>query len=251
MLALAPALALAGGTVLTLRLLPAAARLADRLAARGRRLTAAMAGWQFSRQPLRQGGAALLIVMAVATGTLALAQHQSWTRSTTDQAAYTAGADVRVDLPTPLPPGTTARLTHAAGVSDAMAAVDDMETLPASILAVDSTRAAGVVQLRGDESPLPAARLFGAITPSATAGGTAVPGHPASIRLTATLSQAPVGAATLVLTVTDATGGTFQLPVSGTLPADGRPHQLTAGLGGGGFAYPLRISQLTATYFDA
>ncbi|MGH3209081.1 MAG: FtsX-like permease family protein, partial [Trebonia sp.] len=52
-LTLAPALALAGGTVLTLRLLPAAARLADRLAARGRRLTAAMAGWQFSRQPLR------------------------------------------------------------------------------------------------------------------------------------------------------------------------------------------------------
>ena len=247
-LALAPALALAGGTVLTLRLLPAAARLADLLAARGRRLTAAMAGWQFGRQPLRQGGAALLIVMAVATGTLALAQHQSWTRSTTDQAAYTAGADVRVDLPAPLPPGTTARLTHAAGVSDAMAAVDDMETLPASILAVDSTRAAGVVQLRGDESPLPAARLFGAITPSATTGGTVVPGHPTYIRLTATLSQAPVGGATLVLTVIDATGGTFQLPVSGTLPADGRPHQLTAGLGGGGFAYPLRISQLTATY---
>ncbi len=112
-LALAPALALAGGTVLTLRLLPAAARAADRLAASGRTLTAAMAGWQFSRQPLRQGGAALLIVMAVATGTLALAQHQSWTRSTADQAAFTAGADVRADLPTrcrPLlrPPGSPA-----------------------------------------------------------------------------------------------------------------------------------------------
>ncbi|HEY6493021.1 MAG TPA: FtsX-like permease family protein, partial [Trebonia sp.] len=105
-LALAPALALAGGTILTLRLLPAAARLTDRLAAGGRRLTAAMAGWQFSRQPLRQGGAALLIVMAVATGTLALAQHQSWTRSTADQAAFTAGADVRVDLPTSLSPGS-------------------------------------------------------------------------------------------------------------------------------------------------
>ena len=77
-LALAPALALAGGTVLTLRLLPAAARAADRLAAGGRGLTGALAAWQFSRQPLRQGGAALLLVMAVATGTLALAQHQSW-----------------------------------------------------------------------------------------------------------------------------------------------------------------------------
>ena len=45
-LVLAPALALAGGTVLTLRLLPAGARATDRLAARGRGLTRALAGWQ-------------------------------------------------------------------------------------------------------------------------------------------------------------------------------------------------------------
>ena len=90
-LVLAPALALAGGTVLTLRLLPAAARAVDRVSAAGRGLTSALAGWQFSRQPLRQGGAALLLVMAVGTGTLALAQHQSWTRSAADQAAYVAG----------------------------------------------------------------------------------------------------------------------------------------------------------------
>jgi len=247
-LALAPALALAGGTVLTLRLLPAAARAADTLAARGRRLTAAMAGWQFSRQPLRQGGAALLIVMAVATGTLALAQHQSWTRSTGDQAAQTAGADVRVDLATALSPGGTGGLTHAAGVTGAMAVASDQETLPASILAIDATQAPGVVQLRADQSPLPPDRLFSAITPAATAGGTAVAGRPTTLRLSATLSQSPVGSAGVVLTVIDATGGTFQLPLSGALPADGRPHQLTAQLGGSGFAYPLRIAQITVTY---
>lgn len=247
-LALAPALALAGGTVLTLRLLPAAARATDRLAASGRRLTPALAGWQFSRQPLRQGGAALLIVMAVATGTLALAQHESWVRSTTDQAAFTTGADARVDLPSALPPARTASLTHAPGVTDAMAAVDDLETLPAPILAVNSARAAGVVQLRGGESPRPAARLFGAIAPTSAAGGTALAGHPSAIRLTATLSQAPIGAVSVLITVTDAAGGTFQLPVSGTVPADGRPHRLTAPLGGTGFAYPLRITQLTASY---
>ena len=76
-LVLAPALALAAGTVLTLRLLPPAARAVDRVSAAGRGLTSALAGWQFSRQPLRQGGAALLLVMAVATGTLALAEHQT------------------------------------------------------------------------------------------------------------------------------------------------------------------------------
>ena len=41
---------------------------------------------------------------SVATGTLALAQHQSWTRSAADQAADTAGADVRVNLAAPLAP---------------------------------------------------------------------------------------------------------------------------------------------------
>ena len=99
---IAPALALAGGTVAALRLLPAAGKAGDRLAARGRRLTAAMASWQISRQPIRQGGAALLIVLAVATGTLALSQRQSWTRSDHDQAAFAAGADVRVDASQPL-----------------------------------------------------------------------------------------------------------------------------------------------------
>jgi len=137
-LALAPALALAGGTVLTLRLLPAAARAADRLAARRRGLTGALAAWQFSRQPLRQGGAALLLVMAVATGTLALAQHQSCTRSAADQAAFTAGADVRVDLANSLGPGATARLRNAGGVTGAMAVAADTVVLPTPPLPVCS-----------------------------------------------------------------------------------------------------------------
>ncbi len=175
-LALAPALALAGGTVLTLRLLPAAARAADRLAARRRGLTGALAAWQFSRQPLRQGGAALLLVMAVATGTLALAQHQSWTRSAADQAAFTAGADVRVDLASSLPPGATTRLRDADGVTGAMAVAADTVTLPGEVIAIDAARAPGVVRLRGDQAQLPPSALFGELTPSAGAGGTtAVP----------------------------------------------------------------------------
>ena len=41
-----------GGAIVVLRLLPAAARGGDALAARGRRLTAAFASWQVSRQPI-------------------------------------------------------------------------------------------------------------------------------------------------------------------------------------------------------
>ena len=47
----------------------------------------------------------LLVVLAVATGTLVLAQHQSWRQSQLDQAAFAAGADVRVSLASPLPLG--------------------------------------------------------------------------------------------------------------------------------------------------
>src|ERR1700722_17277953 len=117
---IAPALALAGGTVLALRLLPAGGKAGDRLAARGRRLTAALASWQISRQPIRQGGAALLIVVGVATGTLALSQRQSWTRSDHDQAAFGAGADVRVDTSQPLSAAQAGALAQPPAAQHAM-----------------------------------------------------------------------------------------------------------------------------------
>jgi FtsX-like permease family len=253
-LALAPALALAGGTVVLLRLLPAAARGGDRLAARGRKLTASLAGWQFSRQPLRQGGAALLLVMAVATGTLALAQHRSWTQSASDQAAYKAGADVRADLSSPLGPGAAGALTQAPGVQSAMGVAVTPAALPAEVLAVDASQAPRTVLLRGDQSPQPAGRLFAAIAPAGPAGGTELSGRPGGIRLTASLGArhragtvAAIGAVTVLVTITDSAGAAYQLP-AGTLPADGRPHVLTAPLGGTRASYPLRLTQVSFGY---
>ena len=52
---------------------------------------------------------------------------------------------------------------------------------------------------------------------------------------------------TAQFTVTDATGAAFQLS-SGLFSADGRPHVLTASLGGADAAYPLRLSQVTLFY---
>ena len=247
-LVLAPALALAGGTVLTLRLLPAAARAVDRLAATGRGLTSALAGWQFSRQPLRQGGAALLLVMAVATGTLALAQHQSWTRSASDQAAYVAGADAQVDLAGPLPAGATTSITGARGVRAAMAVSVDQEATPAEVVAIGAAQAPKVALLRADQSNLSPAALLSAITPTSAPGGVPLSGSPQVIGFTATLSRAPLGSVTAQFTVTDATGAAFQLATSAPLSADGRPHVLTAPLGGAHAAYPLRLSQVVLSY---
>ncbi|MEV7138240.1 ABC transporter permease [Streptomyces tauricus] len=96
LLVAAPALALLAGTVLTLRLMPPVARLAERRAAGGRGLPTALAGWQFSRRPMRGAGPVLLLVLAVAMGMLAIGQGASWNRSQDDQADFLAGAPVRV-----------------------------------------------------------------------------------------------------------------------------------------------------------
>jgi hypothetical protein len=229
---IAPALALVGGTVLALRLLPVAGKAGDRLAARGRRLTAALASWQISRQPIRQGGAALLIVLAVATGTLALAQRQSWTRSDHDQAAFGAGADVRVETSQPLSAAQAAALVRLPGVRHAMPVAMFPETASGGeTLAIGSAQAANVTLLRSDQSPVPAAQLFGKIIPTGPASGVTLPGRTGEIQLTAVLGPASLGLApaTVSVSVEDADSEVYQLD-AGTLPADGRPHTLTVTL---------------------
>ena len=248
----APALALAGGTVLALRLLPAGGKAADRLAARGRRLTAALASWQISRQPIRQGGAALLIVLAVATGTLALSQRQSWTRSDQDQAAFGAGADVRVQASEALSPAQAAALARTPGVRHAMPVAAFPQTATSAVtLAIDAKQAASVTRLRADQSPLPEARLFGTIVPAGPPPGAVLPGRATSFRLTARLGPAPLGLspATVSVSVEDADSNVYALD-AGTLPADGRDHALTASLirGAGGAIYPLRLIAVSLAY---
>jgi hypothetical protein len=267
-LALAPALALAGGTVVTLRLLPAGARAGERLARRGRWLTASLAGWQVSRQPLRQGGAALLLVLAVATGALALAQHASWARSTSDQGSFGAGADARVDTPASLTPGATGAITNAAGVQHAMAVSVQPGAEPTEILAVDAAQAADTALIRPDQISVPEARLFDEITPKSPPPGTPILERRDAVTFTAALTVTgtdfpsgivPISAdeasaigrglapVAVTVTVADGTGDMYELN-AGTLPADGREHVLAASLGGAKVRYPLHLVQIALTY---
>jgi hypothetical protein len=250
----APALALAGGTVLALRLLPAAGKAGDLLAARGRRLTAAMASWQISRQPIRQGGAALLIVLAVATGTLGLSQRQSWTQSVHDQAAFSAGSDVRVQSSQPLSAAQAGQLARAPGVQQAMPVASFPRTdTDAVTLAVDAAQAARMVRLRADESSRPAAQLFGEIQPRGPPPGVMLPGplgqgvKGTAFRLTARLGPAALhlGTAEVTVSVEDADNAVYQFD-AGSLPADGRDHVLT--VPGTTAIYPLRLSMINLDY---
>jgi hypothetical protein len=261
---IAPALALAGGTVLALRLLPAGGKAGDRLAARGRRLTAALASWQISRQPIRQGGAALLIVLATATVTLALAQRQSWTGSDHDQAAFNTGADVRVETSQPLSAAQAGTLVRLPGVRHAMPVASFPETATGGeTIAVDSAQAANVSLLRPDQSALPEAALFAKIAPAGPAKGATgitLPGRASEVRLTARLGPAPLrlAPATVSVSVEDADGDVYELD-AGTLPADGQDHSLTVTLAntpagptataGAGLAiYPLRLTGIGLVY---
>jgi FtsX-like permease family protein len=252
-LTLAPALALAGGTIAALRILPFVGRSGDRLAARGRRLTAALASWQVSRQPLRQGGTVLLIVLAVATSTLALAQHQSWLMSNRDQAAFAAGADVRADLSQPLPFAQAGRLARVPAVLGATPVViaDSATNAGSPIVALDPGRAAQVALLRSDQSPLPAAALFRKIQPGGIRPGVVLTGQTGVIRLAAALgpSQLKLSPATVAITIDDADGDAYQLP-AGTLPADGRAHTLTVRIAGADDQgiYPLRLTSIIVDY---
>ena len=154
-----------------------------------------------------------------------------------------------MDLAAPLPAGDTGIITHAAGVREAMAVVG-----PAGRGAVRGRGHRGGPGARGGPA---AERSVGAAAapavsarsrPRAASGGTVIGGkpreHPADRHAQ---PRAKLGAVDGHGDVTDATGAAYQIP-AGTLPADGRPHLLTASLGGTRASYPLRLAQISLGY---
>ena len=231
LLVAAPALALLAGTVLTLRLLPPMARLAERRAAGGRGLTAALAGWQLSRRPMRGAGPVLLLVLAVALGMLAIGQGASWDRSQDDQADFRAGVPVRVLGAGESDLGRTDTYAAVPHVREAAPAV--RTTLPlsgsrtATVLALDTAHAADAVLLRPDLSSTPVRPLLTGLGPrTASTAGAKVPADTARLRLSATLrGAAPGTTADVTATLEDRYGTPYTLP-AGSLLADGRAHTL-------------------------
>ncbi|MFE7133372.1 FtsX-like permease family protein [Streptomyces sp. NPDC057638] len=226
LLVVAPTLLLLAGTVVALRLLPPLARLAERRAARGRGLTVPLAGWQFSRRPLRGAGPVLLLVLAVALGMLAIGQGASWDRSQDDQADFRAGAPVRV-----LGGGSVQRFGQG-GVYDSLpgvrAAVPAARTpLPlsggrqATVLGLDTTRAGAALPFRADLADGDPQRLIAGLRPPAgPRGGTALPPDTARLAVDLTLSGGTGADAgdpfapdtTLTVTVEDRFGVPYRMP---------------------------------------
>jgi FtsX-like permease family len=249
----APALALAAGAVLLLRLLPLAVRLGDAAAARRRDILAAVAAWQISRRPLRQAGPVLLAMLAVATGVLAAAQWSSWQRSAQDRASFAVGADVRVNLPpqAPLVLGQVGSVTRAPGVTGSTPVFRSTVALPTgttTLLALDAGLAGPVAAIRPDLANGSPASLLRSLAPAGPAPGVLVPGHPARLEITASLTAHSVGQPVLFVELTDALGISYNED-AGPLAASGAATVLTVDIAPGhAAAYPLRVTGFGLQY---
>ncbi|MFJ2806961.1 ABC transporter permease [Kitasatospora sp. NPDC087271] len=190
-----PTLALCAGTLVVLRLLPLAARLGARVAARGRGLGPALVGWQLARRPARATGPVLLLVMAVATGVLALGQHATWTASQRDQAAFNTLGGLRISASHNALMGQGGRYGALPGGDRLVPLVREEQSLPngkGQLLAVDAAAFAERVPVRSD---LLGGRtredLFGSLAQPAPTGpaGLELPGHPLRIDAEVTVQQ--------------------------------------------------------------
>ncbi|RKT19773.1 FtsX-like permease family protein [Streptomyces sp. 1114.5] len=284
-----PTLALCAGTLIVLRLLPLAAVLGSRVAARGRGLGPAMVGWQLARQPARANGPVLLLVLAVATGVLALGQHATWTASQRDRASFDTAGGLRISAANSPLMGQGGRYGALPGGDRLLQVVRWEQALPGGtgqMLATDTTALADRVPVREDllagktrqelfaplaAPPSPAAPAAPAapVAPAAEGAQTEVPlpGHP--LRIDADLSirqefdaqQVVIGGRSLrqsppevTLLLRDRFGYIHKapfagLPISGDLLASASLSDLT-GAPAGSAATPLSVVGATVSFSD-
>ncbi|MFE7562210.1 FtsX-like permease family protein [Kitasatospora sp. NPDC057500] len=191
-----PTLALGAGTLLALRLLPLAARLGARIAARGRGLGPALVGWQLARQPGRAAGPVLLLVLGVSTGVLALGQHATWNTSQQDQASFATAGGLRIHGAHTDALGQGSRFAALPGGDRILPVSRGEQSLPSNghgqILALNAAAFAERVPVRPDlldgQDPK---RLFTPLAGSAPAGAAAgipLPGRPQRIEAEVTFT---------------------------------------------------------------
>lgn len=240
-----PALFLLAGAAVALRALPLVAAVAERLAARSRRLVLPLAAWEVGRRPGRASGAVLLLTLAVAVGLFSQSFLATWRASQTDQADVQVGTDVRIDrlATTPLEqsaavgalPGVTglspvARRTVALGQAPAPGMLASGSTKVAMV-ALDARTGAGLVRGSAPAGP-DWSTLLASIAPTDVVTGAELAGTPTALRLSVTAAALPTAPTVRLLesvVVQDAHGlrVTLRLP---TLPVDGLPHEVTVPL---------------------
>lgn len=258
---IAPALVVAGLSVLALRLLPLLARVVARWGARRPGLDAAWGGWQFARRAATQGGTLLLVLLAVAMGTIALGHSATVDRAVADQSAFDAGAPLRVvqQVAGPAAGATGALVDRAAGdpgrVTPVWRTSLDLGSVEGvTVLGVDARAAARVLQPRPDTLDAPWAEVTGRLLAGRDLGdGLALPGAPREVSVTAKIvatgSSSAVGPEGFAasLAVRDARGIVTSVPLGAVGPEQ---RTLTADLSRLGLVAPLSVVGLSVPLPD-
>ncbi|MEV6677271.1 ABC transporter permease [Streptomyces erythrochromogenes] len=254
----APALALCGGTLLVLRLLPFAARAGGRLAARGRSLAPALFGWQLARRPGRATGPVLLLVLAVSSGILALGQDAAWSASQRDQADFATAGGLRISASSMPAMGQGGRYGALPGGDRLNPVVRREQQLPggvvADVLALDAAKAGEQVPLRADlRGGRDMRELFAPLADTADrAPGVALPGNPRRVDLDVTVRSSGTGWAAVSVLLRDRFGAVHGTQ-SVTLPTGGDatlafPLDTLTGAPVGSAAAPLTLAGLRLSY---
>jgi len=108
-LAAGPVLVLLAGALMSVRLVPLVARLAEFVAARGRGVVRPLAAWEIGRRSHKVTAAILLLTLAIAIGTFSQSYLATWKQSQLDQASYAFGPPARVQSDRALGSGETLR----------------------------------------------------------------------------------------------------------------------------------------------
>ncbi|GIL35691.1 FtsX-like permease family protein [Phycicoccus sp. DTK01] len=258
---IAPALVVAGLSVLALRLLPLLARVVARWGARRPGLDAAWGGWQFARRAATQGGTLLLVLLAVAMGTIALGHSATVGRAVADQSAFDTGAPLRVvqQVAGPSAGATGALVDRAAGdpgrVTPVWRTSLDLGSVEGvTVLGMDARSAARVLRPRPDTLDAPWAEVTARLLAGRDLGdGLALPGSPREVSVTAKIvatgSSSAVGPEGFAasLAVRDARGIVTSVPLGAVGPEQ---RTLTADLSRLGLVAPVSVVGLSVPLPD-
>ena len=234
-----PALGLVAGGVLMLRVVPLVARAAERMAAARRGLAGALGGWQLARATTGWSRPALLLTLATATAAFGAAYGTTWADAQRDRAGFSSGADLRVEprgalaaLPTSAQAAAYADLPGVEAVLPVrrLSGYGPATTDSATVLALDSRRAAEVLALRPDLADRPVAELMSLLSeddPDAAAPAVTLPVGATRVAVEAALLPADARPRSPVLSLVLRDGAGFLLRLPGrSLAADGAVHRV-------------------------
>jgi ABC-type antimicrobial peptide transport system permease subunit len=262
-----PALVLLAGALLSVRLIPAAARIMDRIGSRARGSVVSLAAWEIGRRSQRATAAVLLLSLALGVGSFGISFLDTWRQSQVDQASLAVGPPVRV-------PAVAA--TAQVQASDlARGAVSTPQPVIRATAQVTSQGQGG----QGNSSDGASATVLG-LTPSARsmidrgrlaseggsrvndllhlkAGGDSGIVLPGVVRgVSATLQiggKALPGVAAKLHAIVEDSHGLLTTVSLGRVAVDGKPHTVTGLLQPvgalKGLASPLRIVGMQSTFF--